>query len=271
MNPHDYRKEFLKIFDSIGRHHSRYERFADFLELATCAIRKTTVSPGPEADALEERYMKVVTRYPPDDIRTMPHLLALTQLAVAPGGCDFLGGMATELELLDSKLGQFITPYELSRLIAELTLADAGAVIAERGFVTLQEPASGAGGMIIAAADVLQKKGFDPRLTLYVEAMDVASLCFKMTYLQLAARGVPAAVYHGNTLSLETLESARTPAFLSFFAQHRQALLRWRNEARAAPLPSPPPPGTQGDLFESLQPRQPSPSKPRRKKSDFTP
>jgi hypothetical protein len=117
----DPNKEFIRIFDSIGRYHSRYERFADFLELATCAIRKTTVPPGPGADAFEERYMKVVARYPPDDIRTMPKLLALTQLAVAQGGCDFLGTIAGGLQLLDARLGQLITPYPLSRLIPETT------------------------------------------------------------------------------------------------------------------------------------------------------
>jgi hypothetical protein len=271
MNPADCRKEFLKIFDRIGRHHNRYERFADFLELATCAIRKTTVPRGAEADALEERYMKVVQRYPPDDIRTMPELLAVSQLAVMSGGCDFLGSLATELELLDTKLGQFITPYELSRLMAEMTLHDVAAIIAERGFITLQEPASGAGGMVIAAADVLQKKGFDPRSTLYVEASDVAGLCFKMTYLQLAARGVPATVFHGNTLSVETFERARTPALLAFFARHREALLRWQDEARRAVPDASPLSGMQSDLFEGLEPDKPSPPKPRRNKSDFTP
>jgi hypothetical protein len=203
-----YHRQFLEIFRSIGRHHGRYERFADFLELATCAIRKTTVPPGPEAEAFEERYMKVVARYPPEDIRTMPKLLALTQLAVAPGGCDFLGTLASELELLDAKLGQLITPYPLSRLLAEVTLQDPAPIIAERGFITLQEPSSGAGGMVLAAADVLEAKGTDPRSALYVEALDVSSLCFKMTYLQLALRGIPAIVRHTNTLSLEIFESA---------------------------------------------------------------
>ena len=217
----DHQKEFIKIFDSIGRHHSRYERFADFLELATCAIRKTTVPQGPEADTFEERYMNVVARYPPDAIRTMPKLLALTQLAVASGGCDFLGTIAGDLDLLDPKLGQLITPYPVSRLLAEMTLDDPTALIAERGFITLQEPASGSGGMIIAAADVLEKRGFDPTSALYVEALDVASLCFKMTYLQLSLRGIPATVRHANTLSREVFESAWTPAFLPFVQRHR--------------------------------------------------
>jgi hypothetical protein len=269
MRPAQCRKEFLRIVDRIGRHHNRYERFADFLELATCAIRKTTILPGPDADALEERYMNVVARYPADDIRAMPELLALAQLAAARGGCDFLGGLATEMQILDTRLGQFITPYDLSRLMAEMTLADAPAIIAERGFVTLQEPASGAGGMVLAAADVLEKKGFDPRSALYAEATDVASLCFKMTYLQLAARGVPATVIHGNALSRETIERAHTPAFLPFVRRHRGALLRWRGEARPAPAAAPSTPA-QGDLFES-GPDRPASSSPRTHKRNVTP
>src|SRR5262245_26505512 len=114
MSAPDYKSEFLKVFDRIGRHHSRHERFGDFLELATCAVRKTTLPPGPDADAIEQRYMNVVARHAADDIRAMPELLALSQLAVSSGGCDFLGSIAIELELLDSGLGQFITPYEVS-------------------------------------------------------------------------------------------------------------------------------------------------------------
>jgi len=263
-------KQFLEIFRSIGRHHGRYERFADFLELATCAIRKTTVPPGPEAEALEERYMNVVARYPPDDIRTMPRLLALTQLAVASGGCDFLGTLASELELLDPKLGQLITPYPLSRLLAEFTLQDPAPIIAECGFITLQEPASGAGRMILAAADVLEAKGIDPRSALYVEALDVSSLCFKMTYLQLALRGIPAMVRHGNTLSLEIFESAHTPAFLLFLRQHAEAFRQWQQEVRVA-APTPPSGGVQGDLFQNIE-LQPLSRHPRaRKKPDPAP
>jgi hypothetical protein len=150
--------------------------------------------------------------------------------------------------------------------MAEMTLADAGKIVAERGFVTLQEPASGAGGMVLAAADVLEKKGCDPRTTLYVEATDVASLCFKMTYLQLAARGVPATVFHGNTLSRETVEYARTPAFPPFFRQHQEALLRWREEAGAAASPSTSSPRpAQGDLFDTPAPDPPG-RKPRRRR-----
>jgi hypothetical protein len=215
--------------------------------------------------------MNVVARYPADDIRAMPKLLALTQLAVASEGCDFLGRLATELDLLDAKLGQFITPYEVARLMAELALMDAREIIAERGFITLQEPASGAGGMVLAAADVLQKQGFDPQSTLYVEATDVALLCFKMTYLQLAVRGVPATVIRGNSLSLESFESARTPAFLPFLRQHHEAFLGWRAHALVPEAAPPPTASIQGDLFDGPRPDPPVRHPRQRKKSDPNP
>jgi hypothetical protein len=272
MDRPKHHKDFLKTFESIGWHHGRHERFADFLELATCAIRKTTVPVGPEADAFEERYMKVVARYPPDDIRLMPKLLALTQVAIGEGGCDFLGEIASQLELLDARLGQLITPYPLTRLIAEMTLADARDVIAKRGFVTLQEPASGAGGMLMAAADVLTTQGFDPAYTLYVEAQDVASLCFKMTYLQLSLRAIPATVRQANTLSLETFEAAHTPALLPFLLKHGEAFRRWRNDASIASISAPSSSAVaQGDLFGDLAPSTPTRRGPRGKKADPTP
>jgi hypothetical protein len=269
MTPGRIQKEFLGIFDGLGRHRSRHERFADFLELATCAIRKTTLPPGPEADALEARYMKVVAQYPPDDIRSMPELLALTGLAVAPGGCDFLGTIAGARELLDVRLGQLVTPYPVSRMMAEMVLQDAGAIIKERGFVTLQEPASGTGGMVIAAADILEAQGFNPGLTLYVEASDVAALCFKMTYLQLSLRGIPATVRQANSLSLEVFEGAHTPALAAFLFRHGDAFRRWREESRLAPPPPVGPEARQGDLFDSGEPKPPR--RPRRRHSPSDP
>ena len=56
--------------------------------------------------------------------------------------------------------------------------------------------------MVIAAAAVIAKKGFDIASQLYVDATDLSPLCFKMTYLQLVLRGIPATVRRGNSLSL---------------------------------------------------------------------
>ena len=234
--PADLRKQFIKAFDRLAHHRERHDVLGDFLDLAVCAIRKKTLPPGPAADAMENQYMAVVKRNTPEDVRAMPELLGIATLAVQEGGCDFLGQIVVELELSNEHMGQFFTPYDVSRMMAEMILTDAGEVMKERGFITLMEPASGAGGMIIAAADVIEKQGFDVGRQLYVDATDISPMCFKMTYLQASLRGIPATIRRGNSLSLEIFDQAVTPAFLPFYLTHRAAFDAWRNEAPAMPI-----------------------------------
>jgi hypothetical protein len=234
--PADLRKQFIKAFDRLAHHRERHDVLADFLEMAVCAIRKKTLQPGPAADAMEEQYMAVVKRNKPEDVRAMPELLGIATLAVQEGGCDFLGQVVVELELSNEHMGQFFTPYDVSRMMAEMILADASELMKARGFITLMEPASGAGGMIIAAADVIVKQGFDIGRQLYVDATDLSPMCFKMTYLQTALRGIPATIRRGNSLSLEMFDQAVTPAFLPFYLTHREAFDAWQKEASAAPI-----------------------------------
>lgn len=261
-SPNDIRKQFIKGFDRLAHHRQRHDVLSDFLDLAVCAIRKTTVPAGEKADAIEAEYMAVVKRNKPDDIRAMPELLAITALAVQDGGCDFLGQVVGDLELLNSHMGQFFTPYDLSRLMAEITFEGVDEIIAKNGFVTVQEPACGAGGMILAAADVLASKGHDIAQTLYVDATDIAPLCWKMTYLQASLRGIPATIRRGNTLSLEVFDAAHTPAFFPFYIANGEKFREWqetaalpaKREAVTARPARPPPAPTefkgQIDLFD---------------------
>jgi hypothetical protein len=59
--PAAHRKQFIKAFESLAHHRQRHDVFADFLDLAVCAIRKTTLPAGPAADALEDQYMESMT------------------------------------------------------------------------------------------------------------------------------------------------------------------------------------------------------------------
>ena len=173
-SPAQLTKDFVKAFQAMCQHRHRYEVFSDFLELASTAIRvQKTLPPGDEAEKPEQRYMDVVKRYDPDDIRKVPELLGITALAVQEGGCDFLGRACMELELGNEQIGQYFTPYETSRLMAEMTLADAGELIKQKGWITLCEPACGSGGMVLAAADVIAAQGHDIGKTLYVDVIDL--------------------------------------------------------------------------------------------------
>jgi hypothetical protein len=220
LSPQDCVKEFIKRITALDHEKSSYDKIRDFCEMAFCAYAKTTAPSSERAQELEDRYMQIVgTCRNKDTVRAYPELLGVAANAIRQG-CDFLGSVATEMEILNAQIGQFFTPYELARFMAMISLEDAQALIRQNGFLTLQEPASGAGGMVLATAQTLQDNGFDPGLHILVNAVDVSPLCFHMTFLQLTLRGIPALVEHGNTLTGERFARAWTPATTAFYLHH---------------------------------------------------
>lgn len=162
--------------------------------------------------------MQVVGRYrDKDDVRKMPAMLALALKTIAGGGVDLMGQVAAEIGALDAGLGQFFTPYEVSRLMAEMNLGDAAAAVAAKGFLTLCEPAAGAGGMMLAAADTLDRQNVD-LCHVWMEGTDLSRSTYHMLDVQVAARGIAGRMTCGNSLSGETFAHAFTPAAASFVA-----------------------------------------------------
>jgi hypothetical protein len=74
--------------------------------------------------------------------------------------------------------------------------------------------------MILTAADVLERQGFDPAFHMLVKAQDISQLCFHMCFLQLTFKGIPALVERANTLSMEVFEQAWTPHAFRFYQKH---------------------------------------------------
>ena len=66
--------------------------------------------------------------------------------------------------------------------------------------ITINEPTCGGGGMIIAAADVLKRRGINYQRCMKVFAQDLDWKCVYMCYVQLSLLGVDAVVVQGDTL-----------------------------------------------------------------------
>lgn len=213
-------KTFIKKLSALESCKSPHDKFRDFLEMAYCAHAKPTAPNKERADALEDRYMQIVGTYRDKDaIRAYPELLALVVLEIQKE-CDFLGAVAAELGALNSQQGQFFTPYEISRMMAEMLIGEKVTEIEEKGYITVDEPASGAGGMVLAFANTLRRRGYYPETQLFVRATDISAQCYWMTHLQLTWAGIPAQVIHGNSLSLEVFESAWTVAAIPFLGRY---------------------------------------------------
>jgi len=122
------------------------------------------------------------------------------------------------LNLGNSNKGQFFTPYHVSKLMAEISIGNVDNLLANRELITLSEPCSGSGGIIIAYAEALRKKGYNYQEKLFVEAIDIDEICFMMTYLQLSLYGIPARVMLGDTLAWKFQKILYTPMyFINFF------------------------------------------------------
>jgi len=202
----DPKKAFIRLFNETARYHHRGRVFEDLIFCASISLENAWL----KSDELEQEYLEVIGRYEPDDVARFPQLFALITTGIGLN-CDFLGSLFMELELGSDRMGQFFTPYSVARFMGKALLDDIEIHLSEKPFVTIQEPACGAGGMIIAAADALKEKGYNPQQQMWVHCTDIDAVAARLCYLQLALLGIPGVVIIGNTLTLETRRAMYTP------------------------------------------------------------
>lgn len=203
----DAAKEFEKLIRTMVHKNPLWRVFSDFCELGALAFSNVVIK-DPEREA---RYLKLINSYDKEDRDKFPHLLAWATEGVDLD-TDFLGRMFMTLELSNHWRGQFFTPMEIARTLSELTLSDAKNVVKERGFITVSDPACGAGALIIGAAAVLYSQDINPQQCMHVTAVDIDSTAAHMCFIQLSMLGIPAHVVIGDVLRMEERAVLTTPA-----------------------------------------------------------
>ena len=194
----EHQKAFVKLIEANARRHRKHEVFRDFCEMA--AISLSNAVDLVQAEKREARYMHLIGRYERAEVDRFPQMLGHIVQSLEAGLHDCLGQLFMALELGDHWKGQYFTPYEVAYLMAELGCGDVAALVEERGYFTANEPASGAGAMVIALADCVRNKGLNYQRCLHVTAQDLDETAVHMTYIQLTLLHVPAVVIHGNSL-----------------------------------------------------------------------
>ena len=199
--------DFQRLFRDTARHCHRYEVFRDFVTLTAISLHNRINL----VDALEAEYLAIIGRYPREDQLRFPQLLAELVEIMEVEPWDALGQLYMELSIQSEHVGQFFTPPEISELMARITYGGALASLKEP-FVTVMEPACGAGGMILAFAKVMIDSGHNPAERMWVHCQDIDRTAALMCYVQLALWHIPGVVVVGNTLAMETREVFYTPA-----------------------------------------------------------
>jgi hypothetical protein len=250
--PDSPKKLFIKAYQRLCHRHTGWRVFEDFCEMTALALLNVF-----ERDPRrEERYLQTAGRYEREELELLCQMYAhtvngldhgqsLRAAAERSGGAlshppsqDFLGEIFMELELSSHWKGQFFTPYHLCEFMARMT-ADADhlkRLVEDHDFVTVQEPACGAGAMVIAFAMAMLESGVNPQQHLHVTAVDIDPTAAHMCYIQLALLGIPAVVCIGNALSPEPWRDVlRTPMhFVGLWD------LRLRRRFRLDEAPDPP-------------------------------
>ena len=215
--------EIIKFIDSAPYRINKSQFISDVLECGAIAISNTvdfTVK-----DEREERYLEIINKYEPKEremlAETFGKIYALLASVVYDDGSfnDYLGEIFMRCNQGNKNTGQFFTPYHISHFMAEIAIFDDSEKLSNAlendGILTLCDPCSGGGGMMVAALDVLKNEyNVNYARNCFIECSDIDIRCVHMTYLQLALAGVPAIVKHQNSLSRELWSVWKTPAFI---------------------------------------------------------
>lgn len=217
MNYEKAQKEIIKILRGMTGKWSLYPLWRDFLVLAACTISNSVDKQ--QWQKREDMYMQTIEKYDKDEANKFAEMFALvvTGLSGARMG-DFLGELYMQLEIGNKDVGQFFTPYHVSKLMAQLIDVEPN----ENGVVTLNEPACGSGGLIIAYAEAMKvnKKNFQTQLKVVCNDLDYDVV--KMAYIQLSLLGIDAVIMQGDTITMKMNEVWYTPMHITNLAREQQ-------------------------------------------------
>lgn len=211
--------KMIEIIKKIAYKESLYDVYSDFVEISALVISNTCDFTN--KDKREKRYKKLIEKYG-KTANLFQKLFAELVETMDKGFNDVLGSLYMELELGNKNTGQFFTPYHLAQAAAKMILAKAENQIKGKGFISLYEPSVGGGAMVIAIAEEMLNKGYNPQTQLVIECNDIDLKGVYMSYVQLSLLGIPAVVKHANSLNLEVFDTFKTPMYFLGMWEHRE-------------------------------------------------
>lgn len=224
-NPH--RAAFITLFNEIAPYENRYQVFSDFIHMSMSALYNRLLMN----ETFEQDYMRRVARYQPEDVTRFSQLLGEVVCGLEFEVCDFLGSIFMELGMGSKRTCQYFTPDSITTMMAQMLMADGMKELdsGEKTFLTISDPACGAGGTIIAYYKVMREAGYNPQQQLFAQCVDIDPMAAMMTYIQFSLLGLPAEIIIGNSLTVEHHQVLHTPMyFMGFWRNKLQR--RWADE-----------------------------------------
>jgi len=199
-DPHQ--KKIVELFSRFDGSKNRRKIFEDFITLSAISISNAVDKT--HFDEREKRYLEIAGRYTKDELDTFAQMLAEVTIGMDENPSqDFLGGMYMNLDFGNNHAGQFFTPYSVCRLMTELAtdFDSLPETLDEKGFVSVNDPACGAGATLISFANACIEHDINYQEKVLFVAQDVDETVGLMCYIALSLMGCPGYVIIGNTLT----------------------------------------------------------------------
>ncbi len=211
--------EIIKLIDRSSYTVGKSKLISDVFACGALAI--SNLVDLTQHEEREEQYKQIIQGYKPKERELIAEvfgkIFALLSSVTADNGRfdDYLGELFMKCNQGNKNAGQFFTPYHISHFMASAMLMEADVEAKSKDIITICDPCSGGGGMLVAALDVLKNDyNVNYAYNCFMRASDIDIRCVHMTYLQLSLAGVPAIVCHQNSLTNEIWSVWKTPAFI---------------------------------------------------------
>ncbi len=197
----EIKREIIAEINNLSGARSPYEVFSDWIRCCSLSICNSVHLIHNNVWQERERdYLDTLRKYPEGTEYRFAGMFCRLGDLLTEDMTDALGEIYMTSGMGSKTTGQFFTPFHLSELNARMALQTAidnfdGSVI------TMAEPSTGGGGMIIATAKVLKESGINYQKYLDVVAQDLDWKGVYMTYLQCSLLGIRATVVQGDTLT----------------------------------------------------------------------
>jgi len=195
-------REFVKAFNSICQWNGTWERWNDMVNLFAIEIANSVDLNNREKR--EKDYIRIRDRYKPDEFKHFADVFCLLVESLERNPFqDFLGGMYMELDMGSKSHGQCFTPFGVCQAMASMAMPEemVRKQLDERGWISINDCACGAGATLIAAAERLMQMGVNYQQTALFVAGDIDTTVAMMCYIQLSLLGCAGRIRIGDTLT----------------------------------------------------------------------
>lgn len=196
----DEEKEFLKLFDTLTYSRNAWQVWEDLMTVMACSIANAVDRTPEKFKNREEQYARSIKNLGGVDVPAQ--LLEVITMALERNpDQDFLGKLYMSLNLGNHWRGQFFTPYDVCRMMAEMNFGDGTlAEVERRGYISVCDPCVGAGAMLIAAANAMKRVNVNYQTCAVLVGQDVDRIVAMMAYIQLSLLGCAGYIIVGDSL-----------------------------------------------------------------------